>query len=180
MASAFGHAAVALALGSALRPMAAVPARFWALGAACSIVPDLDVVGLWFGIGFGHPLGHRGLSHGLPFAVVLGAAVTALFFRDARWRGRRLALWLYFFLATASHGVLDALTNGGIGVAFFAPFDDTRHFFPWRPIEVSPLGVRRFLGERGLVVLASEARWLLPPCAVLVLIGLARRRARAA
>ena len=39
----------------------------------------------------------------------------------------------------ASHGVLDALTDGGPGVAFLAPFDDTRYFFPWRPIRVSPL-----------------------------------------
>ena len=39
---------------------------------------------------------------------------------------------LYLFLSTASHGVLDALTDGGLGVAFFSPFDQTRYFFPFR------------------------------------------------
>jgi hypothetical protein len=32
----------------------------------------------------------------------------------------RAWLWLYFFVAAASHGFLDAMTNGGPGVAFFA------------------------------------------------------------
>jgi membrane-bound metal-dependent hydrolase YbcI (DUF457 family) len=41
----------------------------------------------------------------------------------------------------ASHGVLDALTDGGKGVAFFSPFDTTRHFFPVRPIPVAPITV---------------------------------------
>src|SRR5215831_7502105 len=50
----------------------------------------------------------------------------------------RFALFAYLFLATASHGVLDAMTNGGLGVAFFSPFDTTRYFLPWRPIRVSP------------------------------------------
>jgi hypothetical protein len=36
----------------------------------------------------------------------------------------RLSVWTYFFLAAASHGLLDAMTDGGLGVAFFAPFDE--------------------------------------------------------
>ncbi|HUE82443.1 MAG TPA: metal-dependent hydrolase, partial [Pyrinomonadaceae bacterium] len=74
----------------------------------------------------------------------------------------------YFTLVTASHGVLDALTDGGPGVAFFAPFDNTRYFFPWRPIEVSTLRVEAFLGARGRAVLVSEIKWLWLPCGVLV------------
>jgi hypothetical protein len=31
-------------------------------------------------------------------------------------------LWIYFFVATASHGLLDAMTDGGMGVAFFFAF----------------------------------------------------------
>jgi len=38
-------------------------------------------------------------------------------------------LFAYLFLATASHGVLDAMTNGGLGVAFFSPFDNRRSRF---------------------------------------------------
>jgi hypothetical protein len=36
----------------------------------------------------------------------------------------------HFSFVTASHGMLDAMTDGGLGVAFFAPFDNARYFFP--------------------------------------------------
>jgi inner membrane protein len=78
-------------------------------------------------------------------------------------------LWLYFFLATASHGLLDALTNGGLGVAFLSPFDTTRYFFGFRPVAVSPIGVSEFLTAYGAQVLASEARWIWMPSGVLLL-----------
>jgi hypothetical protein len=55
----------------------------------------------------------------------------------------RLLPWTFFFLATASHGLLDAMTDGGLGVAFFSPFDKHRYFFPWTPIRVSPIGLTR-------------------------------------
>jgi inner membrane protein len=54
---------------------------------------------------------------------------------------------LYFFLSAASHGLLDALTDGGLGVAFFSPFEQTRYFFPVRPVAVSPIGIREFFNE---------------------------------
>jgi inner membrane protein len=57
------------------------------------------------------------------------------------------------------------MTNGGIGVALFAPLDTGRYYLPWRPIEVSPISVRRFLSERGVAVLASEALWVWLPSA---------------
>jgi hypothetical protein len=46
----------------------------------------------------------------------------AIFRRGAVGIGR-FALFAYLFFAAASHGVLDAITNGGLGVAFFSPFD---------------------------------------------------------
>jgi inner membrane protein len=52
-------------------------------------------------------------------------------------------------------------------VAFFAPFGNSRYFFPWRPIRVSPLGVRAFLSATGVRVLRSELQWIWTP-AVLV------------
>jgi inner membrane protein len=85
-------------------------------------------------------------------------------------------LWLFLFLATASHGVLDAMTNGGLGVAFFAPFSDARYFFPWRPIVVSPISIRAFFGPRGLQVMWSEIGWIWAPSIVLFLVGLALQR----
>jgi inner membrane protein len=84
----------------------------------------------------------------------------------------------YLFLATASHGFLDAMTDGGLGVAFFSPFDNHRYFFPWRPIRVSPIGIGRFFSPRGLDVLQSELLWIWLPAGLLALLAwLWRRRA---
>lgn len=176
MASAFSHAAAALALGTAFwRP--ALPARFWVLGAACAVLPDLDVIAFRFGIPYEHVLGHRGISHSLLFAALVAAVVVALFFSRERQRWGRL--WLFFFLATASHAFLDALTTGGLGVAFFAPLENSRYFFPWRPIEVSPLSISRFFTARGLAVLRSEFLWVWVPSLVFATGALvARRRKR--
>jgi len=81
-------------------------------------------------------------------------------------------------LATASRGFLDAMTDGGLGVAFFSPFDNHRYFFPWRPIRVSPIGIGRFFSPRGLDVLQSELLWIWLPAGLLaLLVWLWRRRA---
>jgi len=58
---------------------------------------------------------------------------------------------------------LDAFTDGGLGVAFIAPFDDARHFFPWRPLRVSPIGAAGFFSERGLETMISEIKWVWIP-----------------
>jgi inner membrane protein len=80
----------------------------------------------------------------------------------------RFLVWVYLFLATASHGLLDALTDGGHGVAFFAPFENSRYFFPFTPIEVSPIGISRFFSSRGLEVLLDEVQWIWVPAGVLI------------
>ena len=162
---------VALALG-AVFPGEKLPRRAWGLGIACSLLPDLDVVGFLFGIPYTHVLGHRGFTHSLAFAALLSGLLVTLIARLGRWPCSHPALLLYLFLCTASHGVLDAMTNGGLGIAFFAPFDNTRYFLPWRPIEVSPIGIDAFLSERGLRVLWSEAVTLwLPLFALWVMAG---------
>ena len=177
MASAFTHAAVGLALGTAFR-RPGPPKRFWVLGALCAAVPDLDAVAFRLGIPYEHVLGHRGLSHSLAFAAVLAAAVVAVFFRGREWATQRGRLWLFLFLATASHGLLDMLTNGGEGVALFAPFESSRHFLPWRPIEVSPISIRRFFTERGLAVLTNELLWVWLPAAAFAGAAIIARRRR--
>ena len=88
-----------------------------------------------------HVLGHRGLSHSLLFAAVLASVVTAIVRRTRPAQPGDRGSGSYFFLATASHGLLDAMTTGGLGVAFFAPFSDARYFLPWRPIVVSPISI---------------------------------------
>jgi inner membrane protein len=175
MASAFSHAILAGALGSVILPRPSA-ARVWIIGAACSIIPDVDVVGFWWGVPYGHMFGHRGITHSLLFAAALSLIVLAVMFRSEGWHAVRLRLFWYFFLATASHGVLDALTDGGLGVAFFAPFDNQRLFFPFHPVAVSPLSIASFFTSDGLRILASEAVWIWLPSVMLAVAG---RRSRA-
>jgi inner membrane protein len=177
VASAFSHAVVALSIGTCFyRP--GTPKRVWVAGALCSVIPDLDVIGFRFGIRYGDFWGHRGFTHSLLFSGLLACLVVLLGFRSGLPTLSRFALWMYFFLATASHGLLDATTDGGLGVAFFSPFDNHRYFLPWRPIRVSPIGAGRFFTHRGLEVLQSELLWIWLPAALLVLLAwLIRRRA---
>jgi inner membrane protein len=177
MPTIFTHAVAALAVGKASAGARKMDARFWLLSALCAILPDADVVG--FSLGWrGSMLGHRGLSHSLFFALIVALLVVWLAFRKAR-PFKRGWLVLYFFVVTASHGLLDAFTDGGSGVAFFAPFDGARYFFPWRPIEVSPLSLDRFLGPRGMEVMKSEVVWVWVPAAALVALAWLSRRLRA-
>jgi len=162
VASIFSHAVVGLSLGSAFyRP--GVPRRLWIAGAFFSVLPDIDVVGFYVGIPYRAFWGHRGFTHSLLFALVTAIAVGLLICKSPNCGIQRPWIVLYLFLVTASHGLLDAMTNGGLGVAFFSPFNHQRYFLPWRPIRVSPIGVGHFLGARGLAVLKSEFVWVLMP-----------------
>lgn len=160
------HAVAGVAIAQALAPCDR-RAEISLFAAGCAMLPDADVLGFSFGIRYGDLLGHRGFTHSLLFAILLAATVTILL-RHKSLRGD----WRVFFTlfaATASHGFLDAFTNGGLGVAFFAPFDRTRYFFPLRPIQVSPLNIGAFLTHRGLSVLLSEMKWVWMPAAALLL-----------
>jgi inner membrane protein len=144
----------------------------------CSVLPDVDILGSHLGIVHGGMFAHRGLTHSLPFALAVAVAAAIL----VRWRDPRLRvgdLCFYLFLATASHGAFDALTNGGLGVAFFAPFSSARYFFAFRPIEVSPLSVVGFLSGRGWTVVKSELPWVWLPSAAFAGLVLVLRRIRA-
>jgi inner membrane protein len=148
------------------RPM---PWRFWGLSVLCSLLPDADVIGFALGIGYGNMLGHRGLSHSLAFAFCLGYGVVWGCFRDIGQFSRAWwSLVLYFTAVTASHGVLDALTNGGLGIAFFAPVDSTRYFFPWRPVRVSPISVTAFFSTWGVRIVLSEMLYIWLPTGLLL------------
>ena len=168
MASVFSHAVVALAMGKAFRNDV-LRWRELSLGAFCSALPDLDVIGFLFGIQYGDLWGHRGLTHSVLFAALLAGILVAVWYRG-RPAVAMAGLFLYFFLCTASHGLLDAMTNGGLGVAFFAPFDTTRYFFPVRPILVSPIGISEFFSAYGVQVLASEAVWIWLPSLLLLVV----------
>lgn len=171
MATPLSHLAVPLALIAALGPDM-VPPGLMALALACAVLPDIDAVGLWLGIPYAHPLGHRGLTHSLPFGVALAGAGSLI----APDVGAQPSIaFLVLLVSAASHGLLDALTNGGLGIAFFSPFSHRRYFLPWRVIEVSPLSLFALLSWRGLRVFVSEMRYVWVPCLVFGLGGFALR-----
>jgi inner membrane protein len=117
-----------------------------------SLLPDADVIGFSFGVRYGDPWGHRGATHSLIVAVAVGLAVGLA----ARRFGRPVRRTALFAIAVlASHGLLDTLTDGGLGCALFWPFDLTRYFAPWRPIPVAPIGLA-FFSPYGLIVSATE------------------------
>jgi inner membrane protein len=175
VASAFTHAIAGLAIGTAFRGRH-TPARYWMLGATFAALPDLDGIGFWLGVPYESTFGHRGFSHSLLFAAIL-AGVGLVAFRGRGFASNRTRIWTYLFVATASHGVLDAMTTGGGGVAFFAPLINERYFFPWRPILVSPMSIRRFFSARGVAILRSEFVYIWIPAAIFAATAyLARRR----
>jgi inner membrane protein len=96
----------------------------------CAVLPDADVIGFRFGIRYGDFWGHRGFTHSLFFAVLVATVVVLLWFRHGVPGLSRAAAWAFFFLATASHGLLDAMTDGGLGVAFFLHSTTIGIFFP--------------------------------------------------
>jgi inner membrane protein len=174
LASLISHAIAALGIGTIFaRP--GIAKRVWAIGAVCSTLPDIDVVGFRLGIGYGDFWGHRGFTHSLLFASLLATLALVGGFPHALAGVKRAWLWLYFFVAATSHGFLDAMTNGGLGVAFFSPFDNTRFFLPWHPILVSPISLTRFFSGRGAAVLRSELICIWIPAGLLAVLVLVLR-----
>jgi inner membrane protein len=175
MCSIITHPIVPLAIAP-IFPRQMITPTITVAGAILSIVPDLDVIGFGFGIRYGDVLGHRGLTHSILFAASLAAILTAVLAQGGR--SSRLIVFVFLFLSTLSHAILDAMTDGGLGVALFAPFQNGRYFFPWRPITVSPIGAARFFSEAGLRVLWSELWWVWLPSAAVYSMARIWRRSR--
>lgn len=171
MATFLTHPLIPLAMAAGLG-RAPVTKRLLAAGMIASILPDADVLAFYLHLGYDHPFGHRGFTHSIFFAASIGLLGLAA----ARSFGTtRVVAFLFLFVSTVSHGLLDALTNGGLGIAFFAPFDNTRYFLPWQVIEVSPLTASRFLTARGWAVIQSELLWVWLPAVTLGMLMLALR-----
>ncbi|MBT5185639.1 MAG: metal-dependent hydrolase [Kordiimonadaceae bacterium] len=134
-----------------------ISTRLLIAASIASIIPDIDVISFKFGVPYGDQFGHRGFSHSLFIAMIIG--LVSLLFKPY-FNCTKKHIFALMFLGTASHGFLDALTNGGSGIAFFWPFTSERYFFPITPIEVSPIGLSNFLTARGASVLWSEL-WLI-------------------
>ena len=143
-----------------------VPLGLALAGAALAMLPDADVIGFRFGIDYGSVLGHRGISHALVAAAIVGALVGV---SGARWWPGIERRWATLFLtaAMASHGLLDTLTDGGKGVMLFWPVSAERWFAWVQPIRVAPIGLRLFT-TRGIETVRSEVLWLWLPCLALL------------
>jgi inner membrane protein len=170
-------AVIAVANGATTR-------RFLVLSILSAMLPDIDVLAFFFGIPHDGLFGHRGVTHSLLFAGSAGGMIVLFFFRELQLLSRQWwAHSLYFSSIILMHGVLDAFTNGGEGVAFLAPFNNRRFFSEFTPIEVSPVNLLHFFDGRGYNILASEMVWVLAPSvavALLVRLLLAAGRRRQA
>jgi inner membrane protein len=163
-----GHVAVGMAAARAYSGEERASLGSMAAWSALSMLPDADVIAFAFGIAYEDPWGHRGASHSLLVAAALGSVAAAA---APDLRLPRIRTWLLATTVLASHGLLDTLTDGGLGCALLWPFDLTRYFAPWRPIPVSPIGLG-FLSPYGAVVAATELILFAP----LLFMALRRRR----
>lgn len=136
-----------------------------------ALLPDADVVAFKLGIPYWAPFGHRGASHSLVAALLCGVLCAGLWALAKRGARRSLLAGAFAGVVVATHGLLDSLTDGGLGVALRWPFSEERYFAPWRPIPVAPIGAR-LLSMRGLRVMGTELVYFLP----LLVYGLWPRR----
>ena len=132
----------------------------WMAYCVLSMLPDADVVAFVLGIPYAAPFGHRGASHSIFVAVAIALALGLL---DRSTRTTLLCL-----LVACSHGLLDTLTDGGLGIALLWPFSDERFFAPLQPIPVAPIGPA-FFSARGLWCLFVEAAITAPIWLALIL-----------
>lgn len=146
--------------------------RFIALSVVCAALPDVDVVSFALDIPYSHAFGHRGFFHSLFFALIVAFLVVLLFFPRAKVLSSRW--WLltgYFFLLTASHGLLDTLTAGGLGIALLAPFDHTRYLAPIALFQAAPLHLSGLFTPWGFRCIRTELCLLWVPALIVVFLS---------
>lgn len=165
MASFFSHPAFPAALKAS---GISVSKRLLWLSVILTCLPDADVIGFGFNVPYESQWGHRGFTHSIAFAVIMG--ILCSYFSE-HLKETRKKVFLWTMLSTLSHPIFDALTNGGHGVAFFWPLNNERYFFPWTPVEVSPIGVKGFISMRGIKVIMSEVVWLWIPALLIGRVG---------
>lgn len=176
MPTVFSHAIIGVS-SAYCAPKTQTPVRLWVLSLFCAIVPDADVLAFKLGIPYAHFFGHRGFFHSLLFACMLGFVLVPLFFSPRTLVSKKgLLLGLYFSAVGCSHGLLDAFTNGGLGIALLSPFDRERYFFWATPISVSPINPERFFSVRGVQVLKNEMLWIWLPAMGSVLVSMIIKR----
>ena len=167
MCTIYTHAAAGLGIARlyTARPMSW---PYWALAALLPIIPDLDVFST---AAYGSTLGHRGITHSLLFALVLGIVAASMTCRRLQTSWWSLAF--LFFVVVASHGLLDAITRGGETIQFFWPLQ--ARYGNWGPIPVSDISVE-LPDPRYSRAVRSELLWVWLPIILLVGAVTAHRR----
>jgi inner membrane protein len=132
MPSSIAHASVAVLSSPLLSPRWRTR-RVIGLTAVAAALPDLDAIGRPFGRGDIDWLGgHRALTHSLFAALAIATLSLAFIGREAK-PGERWRVFLFVLFVVASHGLLDAFSAYGEGVALFAPFTMYRWKSAWQP-----------------------------------------------
>ena len=155
----FGHVAVGLLAGRALKPNTGIRSVGPMLVCAgLALLPDLDYLAVMLGVPDMGPCGHRGATHSLipPIVMALVAAALAPRFGFPRWRTA-----IVLGLVVASHPLLDAMTADGRGVPLLWPLSFHRFEIPWRPIPNAPCGLA-YVSLTGLRVCCIEFLQFLP------------------
>lgn len=161
MPTLIGHSIIAFGLIN-FRPQVPDLLKIILLSLICACIPDVDVIGFRFGIHYSDALGHRGFSHSLLFALLFSFCIVHFFYRSCYQNKFQFVHHLYyFFIVTCSHGLFDAMTDGGKGVGFFIPFNEERYFLPFRPIPVCSFDVMALFTSYGLQILQSELKFIL-------------------
>jgi inner membrane protein len=168
MANWFTHPAVPIALCVGLGNKI-IPIRLLAAGVLLSVLPDLDLSLLQFGVSWSSVYGHRGFTHSIGFAAIC-AVLMAFCYRQ-----RSMVALLFGFLVVASHAVLDAMTWGGQGVAIYWPFSEQRMLMPNRSLPASPMSVEQFMRWGGFVLRAELKQVWLPLMGVALAFAMSRR-----
>jgi inner membrane protein len=178
MATAITHSIVGAAIVFCAPKQYRTPLNF-IIASALGAIADLDVISFRLGIPYNSMFGHRGFTHSILVAFLVGLMGASIAYLSCKkdvltpptFRGMACIM----ILAALSHGILDAFTNGGHGVAFFSPFNNQRYFFPAQPIEVCNIGYN-FFNERALMVLKSEFNIvILPVITVMICLASVRR-----
>lgn len=160
MPTIYTHAIVGVGSAAAVFPRR-TSWLFWTLAGFLPIIPDFDAFST---AAYGTTFGHRGFTHSFVFALAIGVLAAGLTFKYIHMKFWTLAL--FFFVITASHGILDAFTTGGYGILWLWPFSDAR-FGPWGPITVADIGFE-WPNPWTSRSVRSELYWIWLPAALIV------------
>jgi inner membrane protein len=162
LASAVSHFVIGATLALPLTGIPSIkktvrPAGLMFSAGVLAVAPDIDTA--FYGIiPYAHFLGHRGFVHSPLFSFLIALVLSSLLYAVARNLGFRafIGITAAFTLALASHGILDAMTDAGLGVMLLYPFSEERIFLPWRPFYAPPIKLSSISLSKVLMMLKSE------------------------